>query len=80
MDSGKESEWNLKHQEAITAHHETETNLNSEIRMYNILQKRLNDGDYSTSSTSAITKRRFGDSSMANDGFSTPTNTKRSGR
>jgi hypothetical protein len=66
--------------ELESAVRDCQTNLNSEIRMYNILQKRLDEGNYSTSSTSATTKRGFSESSMANDGLSTPTNTKRIGR
>lgn len=45
--------------------------------MHNILQKRLENGDYTMPGTSTTTKRTFGDSTMANDNSSTPTNTKR---
>ena len=61
----------------MSAVKDCETNLFSETRMYNILQTKLANGDYSMSGTSATTKRRFTDSSMANDTSSTPTNTKR---
>jgi len=45
--------------------------------MHNILQRNLANGNYTMSAPSATTKRRFSDSSMANDASSTPTNTKR---
>jgi NADH-ubiquinone oxidoreductase chain 4 len=72
-------QWNYEYNEAIEALKQSETNLRSEERKYEILQKKLENGDYSTfstSSTSTSTKRAFGDS-MANDDTSTPTNTKR---
>ncbi|MCZ6914620.1 MAG: hypothetical protein O7C59_09285 [Rickettsia endosymbiont of Ixodes persulcatus] len=61
----------------MSAVKDTHTNLSSEIRMHNVLQTKLANGDYSMSGSSATTKRRFMDSSMANDDSSTPSNTKR---
>jgi len=75
--SGKEEEWKKEYFATISAIEDTQTNLSSEIRMQGILQKRLEDGYSSTSDTSATTKRRFSDSSMAKDDSSTPTNSKR---
>jgi len=74
---GKQEEWQRLYAEAVAALKDCETNLSSEIRMHNILQKKLENGDYSMSGTSATTKRGFSDSSMAKDDSSTPTNTKR---
>ena len=54
---------------------DTRTNLDSEVRMVHILEKKLENKDYPMSSTSAA-KRGFSDSSMANDP-STSTNSKR---
>lgn len=63
--------------DGLSAIKDTETNLTSEVRMHNILKKKLANGDYSMSGTSATTtKRGFSESSMANDS-STSTNTKR---
>jgi hypothetical protein len=46
--------------------------------MKDILErKKKANGDYSTYSTSATTKRTFSESSVANDDYRTPTNTKR---
>jgi hypothetical protein len=75
--NGKEEEWKKEYLETLSAIKDTKTNLSSESRMQSILQKRLEDGYYSTSDTSATTKRRFSDCSMAKDDSSTPTNTKR---
>ncbi|XPS81979.1 hypothetical protein M3J09_013903 (mitochondrion) [Ascochyta lentis] len=69
--------WNSRYANAVSALEDSENNLQSEIRMYNILQRKLANGDYNMSGTSAITKRSFGDSSMTNNDSSTPTNTKR---
>jgi len=60
--------------EAHDAAKDCYTNLVSENRMYEILKKKLENGDYSTSGNSSITKRRFSDCSMANDDSSAPTN------
>jgi len=74
---GKAEEWQREYIEAVSAVKDSETNLSSEIRMHNVLQKKLVNGDYSMSGTSTTTKRRLSDCSMANYGSSTPTNTKR---
>jgi hypothetical protein len=78
--NGKEQEFKKVCLELELAITDSQTNLNSEIRMHNILQKNLEEGNYSTSSKSATTKRGFSESSMANDGLSAPTNTKRTDR
>jgi len=76
LESGREDEWYREYKEAMSAIKDSDTNLASEHRMLNILQKKLANGDYSMSSTSATAKRGFNDSSMSNDN-STPTDTKR---
>ena len=75
--SGNAEHWYKEYAEAQSAVKDSETNLSSEIRMHNILRTKLVNGDYSMSGTSAITKRTFSDSDMANNDSSTPTNTKR---
>lgn len=75
--SGRAEQWQRLYLEKRSAVEDSYTNLHSESRMQNILQTKLENGDYSISATSANTKRRFNDSSMAKDDSSTPTNTKR---
>lgn len=71
-------DWDRHYANAIAALKDSETNLNSERKMHGVLQKKLENGDYSMSGTSTTTtKRGFSGSSMANDDTSTPTNTKR---
>lgn len=78
--TGRQEEWQKGYLEAVSGVKDTRINVNSEQRMYNILAKKLEDGDYTMANTSGATttgKRTFDDSSMANDNSSTPTNTKR---
>lgn len=77
VNNGRAEEWQKDYFQAMSALKDSETNLSSEVRMYNILQTKLANGDYSMSAESATTKRRFSDYSMTNDGSSTPPNTKR---
>lgn len=71
---GKQQEWEGRYNGALSALHDSETNLSSELRMHGILKNKLAKGDYSMSGASATTKRSFTDSSMSNDDSSTPTN------
>lgn len=73
VNTGRAEEWTITHYNAMSALRDSYTNLHSEIRMYNIIQKRLEDGNYSMSETSA-TKRVFSDIDDGNS--STPSNTK----
>jgi hypothetical protein len=72
--AGNEEDWNYEYSEALSALEDTKTNLSSEIRMRTILQRNLENGNYTMSAPSTTTKRGFSDSSMANDASSKPSN------
>ena len=77
ISSGRALQWDIEYREALSGVKDCETNLVSEQRMHKTLTTKLENGDYSMSSTSTTTKRGFSDSSMTNDDSSTATNTKR---
>jgi hypothetical protein len=74
--TGQAELWNSKHSEAMYVKKDCDTNLASEVRMKEILERKLENGDYSMSGTPAVTKRIFSDS-LADGDTSTPTDTKR---
>jgi hypothetical protein len=73
IQSGNAQEWYREYTGAVSALNDCNTNLSSEMRMYNILQTKLEKGEYSMSAASATTKRSFTDSSMYNEDSSTHT-------
>ena len=74
IERGKQEQWQLEHNQALSALKDCNTNLSSELRMHNILKTKLANGDYSMSGASATTKRSFTDSSISKDDSSRPTN------
>ncbi len=46
-----------RYEEADSAYKDTRTNLHAEVRMCDILKTKLENGDYSTASTSVLGKR-----------------------
>ena len=67
IEDGKLQDWEAKFISAHDALKDSHTNFNSEIRMYHILESKRVNGDYSMSGPSSNNKRKFGDSSIAND-------------
>jgi len=71
---GEQQLWQTEHQNAVSALNDCSINATSELRMKEILETKLNNGDYSMSAVSDTTKRSFADSSMSNDDSSTRIN------
>ena len=60
-DKGAIAEWQREYDIAESALKDTNTNLNSEVRMKNLLKAKLESGDYDMSSKSTATKRKYTD-------------------
>lgn len=75
---GSLDKWQTDFEQAKAAVKDTDTNLKSELKMYNALKLKLDNGDYSTSMSGkpTVSKRTFSDS-MLNDDSNTVTNNKR---
>lgn len=67
MSTNRADEWMREYEIVISAVKDTETNLSTECKMHNSLMRRLNNNDFTSTSTSTSTKRGFSDYSMAND-------------
>jgi len=59
--NGTMDEWRRQYRLAQSALRDTNTNLNSEKRMLNILKAKLESGDYAMTSTSSAVKRKITD-------------------
>ncbi len=56
-DQRNQGDWVRRYEEADSAYKDTRTNLHAEVRMCDILKTKLENGDYSTASTSVLGKR-----------------------
>lgn len=59
--NGTLDQWVREYSVVESALKDSNSNLNSETRMLNILKAKLNSGDYNMASTSTATKRKFTD-------------------